>query len=357
MTRWEYTETELWRYGEGDISIYHVFGTVAVGNTVLAFAEARHSNASDGNCLHDIAMRKSIDGGRTFFESVDILPANEKYCYTNPVPVYDEDTGKLFLFYSENIGNTRTVNYVMNSDDLGESWSPACNITDIFDTPFNLAGPGHGIQLKSGEHKGRLMMQFWHRSKGVEAPAEERGYCMSLLYSDDHGDTWNHSEHFGSDVMANESRLVETKKCLIWHARTKEKHQCISRSYDGGKSWSSFEACPLPPAKNCDVGLIGLQDKEGYDDMVLMARITTIDTRGNIRIEISYDGGESFADGFDLMRGDAMPGYNDLCIINDGENPLGLLHCRNNHVLFSRISMQTLTGGKYDNTSRSVWLK
>jgi hypothetical protein len=180
---------------------------------------------------------------------------------------------------------------------------------------------------------------------------------MSLLYSDDHGETWNHSEHFGSDVMANESRLVETKKGLLWHTRTKEKHQCVSVSVDGGDTWTSFAGCPLPPVKNCDMGVISLKDKEGYDDMLLISRISTLDARRDMAIEISYDGGESFADRFELMHGDAMPGYNDLCIINDGENTVGLLHCRNNHVLFSRISIQTLTGGKYDNTSRSVWLK
>ena len=357
MTKWEYTETELWRYGEGDISIYHVFSTVAVGNTVLAFAEARHGDASDGNCLHDISMRRSVDGGRSFSESVDILPSDEKYCYTNPVPVYDEEIKRLFLFYSENINNTATLNYVMHSDDLGLSWSEAKNITGLFDAPFNLAGPGHGIQLKLGEHKGRMMVQCWHRYKGVEAPAEERRYGMSILYSDDHGESWIHKGNFGEDIMSNESRFIETKNGIVWHTRTKDKHHCASRSLDGGETWSDFTPCPLPPVKNCDVGAISVFDKEGYDNVLLLGRISTVDARRDMRIEISYDGGESFTDSFELMRGDAMPGYNDLCIINDGENTVGFLHCRNNHVLFSRISMQTLTGGKYDGTTRTVWLK
>lgn len=357
MAKWEYTETELWRYGEGDISIYHVFGCIAVKDTVLTFAEARHGDASDGNCLHDISMRKSVDGGRTFAESVDILPANGKYCYTNPVPVYDEITERLFLFYSENLGNTRTVNYVMHSDDLGETWSDAKNITELFDAPFNLAGPGHGIQLKHGDKKGRLMVQFWHRFKGVEAPADERGYGMSILYSDDHGESWIHKGNFGEEIMSNESRLIETKKGILWHTRTKDKHHCIGRSLDCGETFGEFEPCPTFPVKNCDVGAISFSDKEGYEDVVLLGRISTIDARRDMRIEISYDGGESFTDSFELMCGDAMPGYNDLCLINDGENTVGFLHCRNNHVLFSRISLQTLTGGKYDNTSRTVWLK
>lgn len=41
MSNWEYTETELWRYGQGDISIFHVFGVTAHQHTVLTFTEAR----------------------------------------------------------------------------------------------------------------------------------------------------------------------------------------------------------------------------------------------------------------------------------------------------------------------------
>ena len=79
---------------------------------------------------------------------------------------------------------------------------------------------------------------------------------------------------------------------------------------------------------------------------------TETDLRRDMEIRISYDGGKSFPDFFSLMQGDAMPGYSDMCIIDEDEPLIGFLHCRNNHVLFSRISLQTLTGGRYDNTSR-----
>ena len=91
--------------------------------------------------------------------------------------------------------------------------------------------------------------------------------------------------------------------------------------------------------------------------MVIMSRVAQLEKRRDMEIRISYDGGRSFTDTFSLMPGDAMPGYSDLCVIYEDEPIVGLLHCRNNHVMFSRISLQTLTGGKYENTSRSVWLK
>ena len=157
--------------------------------------------------------------------------------------------------------------------------------------------------------------------------------------------------------MVNESRIVETCDGLLWNMRTREKYQLVSFSADGGDSWSDGEACHLPPAKNCDVGVVSVQGKEDYENMVLMSRVSQTDLRRDMEIRISYDGGKSFPDSFSLMKGDAMPGYSDMCVIEEDEPVIGLLHCRNNHVLFSRISLQTLTGGRYDNTSRSVWLK
>ena len=118
-----------------------------------------------------------------------------------------------------------------------------------------------------------------------------------------------------------------------------------------------MEKLDLPPRRKCDVGVIGLSAKEGYEDMVLLSRVGDEEKRINMEIRISYDGGESFPDVFYLMQGDAMPGYSDLCIIEEEEPVIGLLHCRHNHVFFSRISLQTLTGGKYENTTRTCWLQ
>ena len=359
MSKWEYTETELWRYGENGISIYHVFGTISVKKTVFAFAEARNGDGSDANCTHDIVMRKSTDGGKSFMPEVKVLPSEGKHCWVNPVPIYDHAIGRLFLFYAENLGNTKTENYIIYSDDLGESWSEQRNTTDLLETHFSLPGPGHGLCLSKGEHKGRLIVQFWHRDGGVEVPSEGRDYRLSYLYSDDHGESWRHSVYYGRELFSNESRLIECEDSILWSIRTKDKYQGVGRSYDGGDSFVEFDRCHLPEAKNCDIGAVSLRGngKEKYKNMVIMSRVAQLEKRRDMEIRISYDGGRSFTDTFSLMPGDAMPGYSDLCVIYEDEPIVGLLHCRNNHVMFSRISLQTLTGGKYENTSRSVWLK
>lgn len=361
MVKWEYTEEELWRFNENGDSIFHVFGTVAVGTTVLAFAEARKGDGSDDKCLHDIRMKKSLDGGRTFLPDRSIILSEGKHCWANAVPVYDAQIQRLFLFYCENIEGTRTNTYLIHSDDLGETWSKPRDIGPVLDEAgvpeFRLAGPGHGIQLKRGKATGRLLVQFWYRNSSRFGPAQERGYCVSALYSDDHGTTWKSTSCIGRESCANESRLVETQKGVLWFMRTKGVRACRSSSADGGFSWDAITDLELPDARCCDLGAISLSAKEGYEDMVLISRVSDPAKRLDMEIRISLDGGETFTDTFQLMPGDAMPGYSDMCIIEEKVPVVGLLHCRNNHVMFSRISLQTLTGGKYDNTSRNCWLQ
>ena len=364
MSKWEYTETELWRHGENGIALFHVFGVIAVKNMVLALSEAREGNGSDARCPHSIWMRRSIDGGKNFEPTVCLIPAGGVRCLTNAAAVYDREIHRIFVFYAENFQNCATKNFLIYSDDMGVSWSEEESVNDMLETgenpmPLHLTGPGHGIQIKQGEFAGRLLMPFWHRRYGVDVPTEKREYCVSALYSDDHGKSWKHTDYVNKKCMANESRIVETRSGLLWVLRAGYGNPCRFSSFsrDGGVTWSEEVPMAMSPADNCDAGAVEIwTEKKGYEDMVLVSRISEKERRWNMEILISYDGGVTFPDSMKLPEGDAMPGYSDLCVIEEEEPVVGLLHCRSDHVLFSRISLQALTAGKYENTKRSVWL-
>lgn len=361
MASWEYTETELWRHGDGGIAIYHVFGLVSFGSTVLAFAEARYGSAKDAGEAHDIVLRRSTDGGRSFSASVTLLSGGR--CFANPTPVYDAAAGKVFLFFCENGDNNRTETFVTESADGGRSWSDARSLTDdlnAFSAPltFHLFGPGHGIQLCGGAFDGRLAVPVWHRGS-VEAPPAERGYCASLLLSDDHGATWRQTAPFtGKACRANESRLTQTADgSLLWSFRpARMTSRFCSRSTDGGETWTEPAPIPIGPAVCCDAGLAGASCKNGYEDLVVLSRPSGLPRRENMELLFSTDGGRTFTGRMALPAGDAEPGYSDLTVLREEEPVLGLLHCRFNHVLFSRVSLQTLTGGSFEGTKRTVRL-
>lgn len=360
MSSWEYTERELWRFSDKEISIYHVFGLCAIGSTVLAFAEARYAGGGDASAPHDIVMKKSEDGGLSFGESITLLPSQGKRCFCNPTPLVDRQTGRVFLAFAENFGNARTALFLMHSDDCGNTWSAPRDITAALQKtalPFALPGPGHGIQIQKGAQAGRLLLQVWHRGGSIEPPRDARGYCISLLYSDDHGAHWTQTSPIGAALCCNESRLIEAQDALVWSIRCFDGTGAIAYGNRDSLSFPEPVAAPLPVANLCDAGGISLSAGGKYADTVLVSRIsgTQKGERRDMRIHISTDGGKHFDACFALPGGDAMPGYSDLCVI-EGEVPtVGLLHCRCNHVLFSRISLQALTGGDFEQTERHVW--
>lgn len=359
--KWEYTETELWRCGENDVSIFHVFGLTSYKKYVFCFAEARYNGGGDTHCPHDIVMRISKDFGKTFEPSVCLIHGLDKYTWTNPVPLFDAENEKLFLFYSENPDNLHTDVFYITSDDFGSTWSSPVNINGILEDcadkkPFHLAGPGHGIQLKYGDNKGRLILPVWHRF-GIDRPADKRGYCVSALYSDDHGATWHNTKYIGYECSANESRIVETQNDLLWIIRPGSpdhvRREC--RSNDGGITWGQITEQNIEQANNCDAGAISLSYINGCENMVLVSAVSTIERRRNMAVHSSYDGGRTFTKKLELMHGDAFPGYSDMCVLDEDEPKIGLIHCRCDHVMFSRISLQTLTNGNYDKTHRNVY--
>ena len=338
------TETVLWEHGKGGYALYHVFGVIAAGDTVLAFAEAR-ALGKDAEEAHDIVMRRSTNGGKTFAESVRVF--GDGRCLVNPTPIYDAQTGRVLLFFAENLENTHTALYLSHSNDLGLSWSTPQNITHLITekcgTTFHLPGPSHGIQLQKSPYTGRLLLQLWHRGSDVTLPRTERGYCTSLLYSDDHGAHWSHIPTLGHDFCANESALCETQEGILWALRSFGTQHALTKSTDGGITWSEVRPMPLPPAFACQAGLVSLPATENTPETVLLSRISRPEKecRRDMELCISHDGGKTFPVHCALRKGDATPGYSDLCALDSGKT-VGLLHCHKGRVLFARIPTQNL---------------
>lgn len=146
---------------------------------ILAAWDLRPSSAADAPNPNSIVQRISKDGGKSWETLAYVAQgrsATNKYGYSDPSYVVDEEAGKIFLFcvksYDQGyfgsvlgVEDARNVlqAVVMESDDNGATWSEPRNITkDITkghedEWKSRFASSGHGIQLKYGQYKARLI--------------------------------------------------------------------------------------------------------------------------------------------------------------------------------------------------------
>lgn len=92
------------------------------------------------------------------------------------------------------------------SDDDGKTWSAPQDITPMVKADwmkFLGVGPGTGIVLRNGSHKGRILIPVYTTNNVSHLNGSQ---SSRIIYSDDHGKTW----HAGEAV--NDNRQVDGQK-------------------------------------------------------------------------------------------------------------------------------------------------
>lgn len=240
---------------------YHTYRIPAIvqtrANTLLAFAEGRRSGRGDAGDI-DLLVKRSRDGGRTWSAQTVVWDDGANTC-GNPCPVVDRETGTIWLLSTHNLGTdkesdiitkkskgTRTV-WVLRSDDDGATWSKAVEITATTKDPswgWYATGPGIGIQIEHGPHKGRLVIPANHSFDDPDGNLRGGKYShrTHAIYSDDHGKTWKLGGSAGAHT--NESQVVELAQppgALLLNMRSYfgRSQRTHSLSRDGGLTWTA----------------------------------------------------------------------------------------------------------------------
>ena len=312
---------------------YHTYRIPSVivtqKGTVLAFCEGRKSGRGDAGNI-DLLMKRSADGGKTWSAQQVVWDDNGNTC-GNPCPVVDQSTGTIWMLNTWNLGadresritagkskDTRRV-FVYCSKDDGMTWSRPQDITRVAKRPewgWYATGPGVGIQLRRGEHKGRLVIPCDNSS--LKYP--DHKYASHALLSDDGGQTWRLSGEVRP--ACNECQVVElTDGVLMMNMRSYSGKGCraVATSSDGGQTWSKIRHATDLPESVCQASFLRYSavDAGGKRDRLLFSNPAVTRGRTRMTVRLSYDEGKTWPVSRLLHAGPAA--YSCLTRLPDGD--------------------------------------
>lgn len=237
----------------------------AADGSMLAFAEARRAHPGKDYCYDDgsidLVMKRSTDRGHTWSQMSTVLAGDpwgrdEGATRGNPSPVLvtqGEHAGRIVLLSTYNVAGSRAVRlpFVQYSDDNGQTWSEAVDLTEqlkegLPEEGWFATGPQHAIELQNGPHAGRLVVGLSiSYTSGDEKVTEG-----AIGWSDDGGVTW----HRGATALPPEDAdhfsevgLVETPTGAVMAIARSRKgpkedsmpySRVVNLSHDGGESFA-----------------------------------------------------------------------------------------------------------------------
>lgn len=270
-------------------------GTHFSDNVLLALVEGRKNSAHDVGVV-DMLGKFSLDKGKTWGEQKVIFSFGEEVGkYGNPTVVLDKDNGMLNIVH---MSATKATGFNYNTfnirgklkDDLTFEWEEPVNISLPKDPNIKkgaadgvradtlMVGPGKAVQIRSGKYEGRLIV-----------PASNNGSSF-VIYSDDHGLTWQRSEVAGSGneceaaVLANGDVVMVVRDgagCCNYHPKQFQK---LSYSSDGGATWYVKEKFTTLRTPICMASLYSDGDK------LMLSYPDSFHTRVNLSVGTTTDG-------------------------------------------------------------------
>ena len=303
-------DIEVYRSGQSGYDTFRIPAMVEAANgDLLAFAEGRVGGRGDAGDI-DLVLRRSRDGGRTWGDLEVVWNDGLNTC-GNPCPVLDRETGAVHLLATRNLGHdheseiiagtsegTRTV-WVLTSEDHGATWNAPREITETTKDPnwtWYATGPGNGIQLRSGQNTGRLIIPCDH----IES--ETKHYYSHAIGSDDHGRTW---KRLGSTPshQVNECAVAELEDgSLLLNMRNYDRSKrarALSRSTDAGETWGTVRRDPALPEPICQASMVAIDEGR----TLVFTNPASETGRVGMTARRSRDGGRTWSKGIVLHEG------------------------------------------------------
>ncbi|MBB5897227.1 LamG-like jellyroll fold domain-containing protein [Kutzneria kofuensis] len=328
------TEQVLFRAGTAGYGCFRIPALIrTTRGSLLAFAEGRKSPSCADRGDIDTVVRRSTDDGRTWGPVRVVLSGRQDdpfaaFTRGNPSPVVDETTGRIMLVSTSNEASVsgQRLPWAQHSDDDGLTWSAATQLPATFDGTNNgwfATGPGHGVQLRNG----RLVVGAHQKPKSGVVNA-------GVLYSDDHGDSWQASQapnsYVDGEVSPAEISVAELADGRLYAAGRNEittgDHRVAAVSADGGTTFPVFATVPSLVTPNVQGAVLALRQtyKSMPGDTLIFAAPSDPTDRTHLQIRYSTNNGGSWATPAHGLITNDRSGYSDLAELADGE--IGVLY-------------------------------
>ncbi len=296
--------------GEAKFELQQVFQggrlpnvTVATDGTVLVTWGATGGGGDwSGKGLE---VRRSTDGGATWSESTSI--ANPGW-QAGGLTV-DETSGDIFAFVEHwqwpKVPPPATV---YRSTDHGKTWKAQQTVIhpDRNGNVPTMHMAEHGITLRRGKHKGRLLRPARDYAGGDRKP-EWPKMVNTAIYSDDGGKTWHTSDPFPA-LGTGEGAVAEMSDGRIYYnSRRHSDPEGVDSPWrweawsdDGGTTWKDLTVSKIlpdgpqaPGLNGCLGGLMRLPVRSR--DIILYSNCDSpTNERKNVTVWASFDGAKTW---------------------------------------------------------------
>jgi len=346
--------------GDDGVHTYRIPGLATTPQgTLIAVYDIRRRNRGDLPGDIDVGMSRSTDRGQTWEPMQVIMDMGDDPDFSydgigDPAVLVDRHTGTLWVAATWSHGNRSWRGsgpgltpeetgqlMLVRSDDDGVTWSQPINITAQVKDPawsFLLQGPGKGITLRDGT----LVFAAQYQ----DPPQQSRLPHSTIIYSQDHGTTWQVGTGAFDDTT--EAQVVEIEPgVLMLNCRYNRKPmRVVMTTHDMGKTWqrhTTSERALIEPGA-CMASLIDVDREIGKDvgAWLLFSSPDSTRVRQRITIKASPDRGLTWPGAHRLLLDEGSgAGYSCLSMID--ERTVGILYEGSQALLtFQRIPLSDL---------------
>lgn len=257
-----------------------------------------------------VQVRRSEDGGRKWGEPVTIANPG----WNAGGAIVEESSGHILVFVEQFFWpkppHEQTIH---RSSDDGRTWTAEMLVVrpDAEGRAPSMHMAEHGIVLRRGKHKGRLLRPARYFGPGGDLRRNFPKMFNNAIYSDDGGKTWNTSEPFPA-MGTGEGAVAELSDGRIYYNSRRhwdppgsdydKSMRWTAWSEDGGATWKDpavSKVLPdgargaIRPGSGCMAGLVRLP-VEGRNILIYSNCDSANGDRKNVTAWASFDGAETW---------------------------------------------------------------